>query len=492
MRHSRYSRRRNDNRRVNSAAGTPVETLFYSYDALNRPISRNADIFGYNELGEVIFSRRGAENAEESYAYDDIGNLLTSAFSIGITNAYTSNNRNQYSAIQEISTLYAPLRETSYDLDGNMTRYGEWTYTYDSGNRLISVSSNNTLVATFAYDTQGRRVKKVSADGTHRYFYDGWLLVYEHITRSDNTISEVEYIWGKDISGTRNGAAGIGGLLYLKRDGEIYVPWYDAYGNILGYRDAQGNTVASYTYDAFGNIVSQSGTMSDAFVFRFFSKYFDAETGLYYYGYRYYKPQIMRWLTEDPLDVDGGMNLYTFCENGQGKYDALGQYVNMVYEVEKKTLTATDVDTSESITLKEKVFSGNGKSCCVKADQWIKNQGPLPVGKYLVGRSYVPKHHRGEDGDYNWYRLYGNNGSGGYEYEKFPVKAPNGTTVYRGRFNLHTGRASDGCVTVWSDVRRGDKGYPRSNDYDKLKRLLDKTKPLRYKNSDYSGWLEVK
>ena len=200
----------------------------------------------------------------------------------------------------------------------------------------------------------------------------------------------------------------------------------------------------------------------------------------------------MRWLTEDPLDVDGGMNLYTFCENGQGKYDALGQYVNMVYEVEKKTLTATDVDTSESITLKEKVFSGNGKSCCVKADQWIKKQGPLPVGKYLVGRSYVPKHHRGEDGDYNWYRLYGNNGSGGYEYEKFPVKAPNGTTVYRGRFNLHTGRTSDGCVTVWSDVRRGDKGYPRSNDYDKLKRLLDKTKPLRYKNSDYSGWLEVK
>ena len=155
------------------------KTLSYAYDALNRPISRNADIFGYNELEEVIFSRRGAENAEESYAYDDIGNLLTSAFSIGITNAYTSNNRNQYSAIQGISTLYAPLRETSYDLDGNMTRYGEWTYTYDSGNRLISVSSNNTLVATFAYDTQGRRVKKVSADGTHRYFYDGWLLVYE-------------------------------------------------------------------------------------------------------------------------------------------------------------------------------------------------------------------------------------------------------------------------------------------------------------------------
>lgn len=78
-----------------------------------------------------------------------------------------------------------------------------------------------------------------------------------HITRLDNTISDVEYAWGKDISGTRHGAAGIGGLLYLKRDGVIYVPCYDAYGNILGYYDAQGNVVASYTYDAFGNIVSE-------------------------------------------------------------------------------------------------------------------------------------------------------------------------------------------------------------------------------------------
>lgn len=200
----------------------------------------------------------------------------------------------------------------------------------------------------------------------------------------------------------------------------------------------------------------------------------------------------MRWLNRDPIEEDGGVNLYVFCGNGVGRYDSLGLYVNIVYEVEKKTLTATDVDTFESITLSEKVFSGNGKSCCVKADQWKENTGPLPTGKYLVGRSYVPTKHQGEEGDYNWYRLYGNNGEGGCKYDKFPVKTPSGGIVYRGGFNLHTGRVSDGCVTVWSDVKRGEKGYPHSDDYDKLKRLLDKTKPLRYKNSDYSGWLEVK
>ena len=193
------------------------------------------------------------------------------------------------------------VASVSYNLDGNMTRHGEWTYAYDSGNRLVSVASNGTTVATMSYDTQGRRVKKVAADGTHRYFYDGWLLVYENVVRPNNTTNEIEYIWGKDVSGTRDGAAGIGGLLYQKRDGAIYVPWYDAYGNILGYRDAQGNVVASYTYDVFGNIIGQSGPMVDSFVFRFSTKYFDSGSDLYYYGYRYYKPQIMCWLTEDPL-----------------------------------------------------------------------------------------------------------------------------------------------------------------------------------------------
>ena len=264
----------------------------------------------YTSCGQTMRTAKPSicENTEEAYAYDDIGNLLTSAFSIGITNAYTSNNRNQYSAIQEISAplgtrlrsawlariaspaCAAVTRETSYDPDGNMTRHGEWTYAYDSGSRLIAAASNGITVATFAYDSQGRRVKKIAADGTHRYFYDGWLLVYEHIVRPNNTTNEIEYVWGKDISDTRDGAAGIGGLLYQKRDGAIYVPHYDAYGNILGYRDAQGNVVASYIYDAFGNIVSQSGTMPDAFAFHFSTKYFDIETGFYYYGYRFYHP----------------------------------------------------------------------------------------------------------------------------------------------------------------------------------------------------------
>ena len=270
------------------------------------------------------------DGRNESHSYDDIGNAVHASYPAS-TNDYTSNCRNQYSSIVAVSEGTQLVASVSYAPNGNMTRHGEWTYAYDSGNRLVSVASNGITVATMSYDTQGRRVKKVAADGTHRYFYDGWLLVYEHVVRPNNTTNEVEYVWGRDVSGTRDGAAGIGGLLYQKHDGAIYVPWYDAYGNILGYRDAQGNVVASYTYDAFGNIIGQSGTMADTFVFRFSTKYFDADCDLYYYGYRHYKPQITCWLTEDPIGEDGGMNLYEFVENNpMAMFDPFGEAVFMV------------------------------------------------------------------------------------------------------------------------------------------------------------------
>ena len=77
------------------------------------------------------------------------------------------------------------------------------------------------------YDHLDRRVQKITPDATHSYFYDGWMLVREVVASTNGTVDVIEYHWGKDLSGTRGGAAGVGGLLYLKRNGEIYVPWCD-------------------------------------------------------------------------------------------------------------------------------------------------------------------------------------------------------------------------------------------------------------------------
>ena len=177
------------------------------------------------------------------------------------------------------------------------------------------------------------RVQKTTPEATHTFVYDGWNLVEERVSYTNGTNSTIRYYWGKDLSGTIGGAGGVGGLLYLTISNsstpnsstpQLYVPWYDAYGNVMGYWDAQGNIVAEYTYDAFGKLISSSGPMADIFSFRCSTKYFDPETGFYYYGYRYYSPELMRWLTRDPIGEEGGVNLYTMCGNMMHSFDALG------------------------------------------------------------------------------------------------------------------------------------------------------------------------
>ncbi len=75
--------------------------------------------------------------------------------------------------------------------------------------------------------------------------------------------------------------------------------------NTTDYVSETGEVVASYSYDAFGRTLSATGPMADAFPFRFSTKYYDSETGLYYYGRRYYSPDLGRWLNPDPIEEEG-------------------------------------------------------------------------------------------------------------------------------------------------------------------------------------------
>ena len=272
------------------ANGVGVGSLTYTYDALNRPTARNTDTFGYNARSEVTAAN--VSGVPAAYGYDEIGNSTN----------WTANCLNQYT-------------QFTHDADGNMTQCGDWTYTYDAANRLKTVSSNGVLLVTNFYDAKSRRVKKITQEATTTFFYDGWNLIEERIAYTNGTTTTIRYYWGKDLSGTLQGAAGVGGLLYLMIDGGPYIPCYDNNGNITRYLDANGNTVAQYTYDAFGNLISQSGPLADFFRHRFSTKYHDSETGLYYFGYRFYFPSLMRWLNRDPIEEGGGVNLYGFCGN---------------------------------------------------------------------------------------------------------------------------------------------------------------------------------
>lgn len=275
---------------TNIVNGATADSLAYAYDALARPISRNDDAFVYNARREVT----GAvvSGIAAAYGYDDIGNSTN----------WAANCLNQYVSFP-------------YDQNGNMISDGMFSYVYDSANRLISISSNGTILVTNEYDSKLRRVRKITPAAMHTFFYNGWNLVEEHIASTNGTTSIIHYHWGKDLSGELQGAGGIGGLLYLAIDGELYIPCYDGNGNITRYLDSSGNTVAQYTYDAFGDAIFQSGFLAQTFRHRFSTKYFDSESGLYYYGSRFYSPILNRWVARDPIEEDGGLNIYSFCLN---------------------------------------------------------------------------------------------------------------------------------------------------------------------------------
>jgi RHS repeat-associated protein len=159
-----------------------------------------------------------------------------------------------------------------------------------------------------------------------RYYWDGWLLVQER----NGTTPVVSYTRGHDLSGSREGAGGIGGLLgrstYASGAWGSHAFYHaDANGNVTMLLRADQTHGASYKYDPFGRTISSSGPLASANTMRFSSKEWHEAAGIYYYGYRFYKPEWQRWMNRDPLGELGGLNLYEIVGNSPvRRIDPLG------------------------------------------------------------------------------------------------------------------------------------------------------------------------
>ena len=106
-----------------------------------------------------------------------------------------------------------------------------------------------------------------------------------------------------------------------------YFPHYSLNGNIIAYTDEKDEVIAVYDYSAFGQLIASNAYLKDEFNFLFSTKYFDKETNLYYYGYRFYNPQMGRWINRDPLEEVDEENLYAFVANNPiNTVDLLGLY----------------------------------------------------------------------------------------------------------------------------------------------------------------------
>jgi len=292
---------------------------------------------------------------------------------VTVYGAVPASGGNPNFVLMDSRTWVAPKRQEQfeYDADGNLTQDSLWTYTYDGENRLIRLSSR---VASgfgagftpayvrhwidFKYDHMGRRIEKAVYDldeagfsQVRRFVYDGWNLVAE-LNGTGATIQR-SYTWGLDLTGAPTKAGGISALMRITHyssgtAGASYYPAYDGNGNVIALVNAtSGAFAAIYEYDPFGNLI-RNQVLDPAVAdnpFRFSTKYRDAETGLCYYGLRYYSPSLGRFLNQDPIEEAGGLNLYGFCgNNGVNRWDYLGQAWNHGGEIGTDKIVARDPD----------------------------------------------------------------------------------------------------------------------------------------------------
>ena len=328
--------------RAYSFDGRSIYQYSTNYDILGRPTNAVDSIslaraWVYNRRAELVAATFGTNDF--NYAYDTIGNRLTSSAN-SATNTYSANSLNQYTSILCGSAALRETKTLTYDADGNLISDGSFSYAYDAENRLVSILPLSPMNGSFAvenrYDHRHRRTQKVGSRfangewawaGTHIYVWDGDNIVLERIAFADGAERVCEYFWGLDKSGTEQGAGGVGGLLAVSIDGVFYLPCYDHNGNIVVYVSESGDIAAQLVYDPYGNVIEQYGEQATQFSFGFSTKIHDREISLVAYQRRFYSPDLGRWLNRDPIEEQGGMNLYQFVLNSPAEfYDADGRF----------------------------------------------------------------------------------------------------------------------------------------------------------------------
>lgn len=303
----------------NQSQGATISMYQYQNDAIGRRTQRidtTANVvtndFAYNTRSELIAAAMGG--AGFAWSLDPVGNR-TSATKNETTRFFDANELNQYTSISN-----GGLRLLSYDLDGHLTNDAVFVHVYNGENRLVSsepiIVTNGSQRVMNAYDYQGRRFRKVveTWDGamwgsaaTNIFVYDGYGLIQEQ----DATGGVIRaYIRGLDMSGTLQGAGGTGGLLAMLSGSNTYYYFGDANGNITELVDTNGQAIAHYQWDAYGNRLNAPGGSEPENPLGFSSQYRDNETNLDMYIFRPYSPELERWVHRDPIGERGAQTIY--------------------------------------------------------------------------------------------------------------------------------------------------------------------------------------
>ena len=336
--------------RTRSAQGSLVSS--YQPNALNQYVHRTVPgairVVGTSaEDAHVTADYRAAERQGDWFKVDiPVSNTaapLWKQFDVVAVRSNAGPNGEDEVASDSRSAFVARTPESfQHDADGNLARDGRWEYTWDAENRLVAMETRAEAIAAgtpgrrleFLYDCGSRRISKKVSNwtgsvwelATHTLFlYDGWNLIAEFDALSGQTPTRT-YVWGLDLSGSWQGAGGVGGLVAVIDSSGTHAPWWDGNGNVTGYSNLEsGAEEARYAYGPFGETLGATGPLVSTFTHRFSTKFTDPETSLLYYGFRYYSPSLGRWLSRDPLGENAVSNAYDALGNDFGnRADLLG------------------------------------------------------------------------------------------------------------------------------------------------------------------------
>ena len=283
---------------VSQIAYTDGRTISYEYDAEER-ITKITDTedgvteYTYDALGQLLTETKNG-TIVNTMTYDEYGNILTKNDIV-----YTYGN----AVWRDLLTGYCG-KTITYDAQGNPLIYLGKILKWDKGRQLTAFGN-----ITFTYNASGIRTSKTVGGTKHSYILDGTKILKE--TWGDNTIIPLYSNEGDTC-----------GIIY---NGEPYYFIKNLQGDIISVTEKNGNTIAKYSYDAWGacTVVSDSSNCNIATVnsYRYRGYYYDTETKLYYIQTRYYDPAVGRFINADNLclwDIDKSSvstNLYTYCQN---------------------------------------------------------------------------------------------------------------------------------------------------------------------------------
>ncbi|MCI3943271.1 type IV secretion protein Rhs [Pseudomonas syringae] len=291
----------------------------YEYD-LAGELSRTLDklrgevSYEYEANGRLLEQNPEKRFEGEAYRYDAAGNRLNF-------------NTSRFDRVQDNRLKQWSHNEYKYDAWGNLVEkivgIVRWqTFTYDSENRLVKTETmaNSQVESTssYQYDSLGRRVAKHSdikgQTDQKRFLWQGLRMLREE---SPEQSSLYLYEPGSYAPLAR----------VDQREGEtgnrVYYFHTDQIGTPLEMTDAEGQIVWQAKYRPWGAIEKLVVNEVEQNL-RFQGQYFDVETGLHYNTFRYYDPEIGRFITQDPIGLSGGDNLYLYAPNPIRWTDALG------------------------------------------------------------------------------------------------------------------------------------------------------------------------